>query len=84
MLGARVGQEARAGQEAKAGREAKAGSATGVGATVEARRVMCGARAGSGGPSHEAAVLKGGMEKTKRERGAPAPALAAVLTSVII
>lgn len=65
--------------------EVKAGLAVGVGAGAKARRrVKYGARAGSGGPSHEVAVVKRAVAKTKREGGVPATAAAAVLAAVII
>ncbi len=64
--------------------EVKAELAVGVGAGAKARRVMYGARAESGGPSHEVAVVKRAVAKTKRERGVPATAAAAVLAAVII
>lgn len=71
-------------REAEAGQEAKAGLAVGVGAQAEARRVMCGARVGPGGPSHEVAVLKRAMAKKKKEKGAPVTFTAAVMVAVIL
>lgn len=73
--GAKVVLVARVELEVKAGQEAKAGLAVGVGAEAR-RRVMQGAKAMSGGPSHEVAVVKRAVAKTKRERGAPATAAA--------
>lgn len=82
---AKVVPVARLDLEAKAGQEATAGLAVGVEAGAKARRkVMYGARAGLGGPSHEAVAVKRAMPKTKRERGALATAAAAVLAAVII
>lgn len=83
VLVERVEQEAKAGREAKAGQGAGAGLAVGVGAGAGARRrVVLGARAGPGGPSQEAAVVKGAMAQTNGEKGAPATT-AAVLAVVI-
>lgn len=59
--------------------EAKAGPAVWVGAGAEAGRVTYGARVKSGGLRHEVVVVKRAMAKTKKERGAPATATAAVI-----
>lgn len=65
--------------------EVKAGLAVGVGARTKARKVTHGAKAGSGGQSHEVAVMRKATPKTERERGAPATAaVAAMLAAVII
>lgn len=81
--GAKVVLVERVEQEAKAGRGAGAGLTVGVGVGAGARRrVMLGARAGPGGPSQEAAVVKGAMAQTNGEKGAPATT-AAVLAVVI-
>lgn len=58
--------------------EAKAG----VRARAEPR-VMCGARARSGGPDHEVAAVKRAVPKTERGKGALATTAAAVKAVVI-
>ena len=81
VLVRRVEQEVKAGSEVKAGLTIGAGVEVGVIAEAR-RRVIYGARAESGGPSHEVAVLKRDIAKTKKERGAPAAA--AVLAVVTV
>lgn len=79
--GAKAVFVARVELEAKAGRKAKVGLAVGVIAEAR-RRVMYGARARLGSPSHEVAVMKRAVAKTKRERGVTVAA--AVLVAVTI